>query len=34
METAECDTLITAVYKRAALYDKSNKLYSNRGDEN
>ena len=24
------ETLITAVYKRTALYDQSNKLYSNR----
>ena len=30
METAEWETWITAVYKRPAFYDKSDKLYSNR----
>ena len=30
METEECDSLITAVYRRPALYDESNKLYFNR----
>ena len=30
MDTAKCEALITAVYKRPGLYDKSNKLYANR----
>ena len=30
METPERQTLISAAYKRTALYAKSNKLYSNK----